>query len=64
MTVTATKISPTEYRHASETWSETLPLDELDGQLRFYSGMAERYPPQYTDHVEALGALKKILEGK
>ena len=62
MTVTATQISPTEFRHAGEIWAEVLPLDEFDGRLKFYRGMAEDYPPRYADHVVALEALKKNLD--
>lgn len=43
-------------------WSDTMPIDRLDGQIKLYAGLRDRKSGQYAENyaptVEALKSLK------
>lgn len=46
-------------------WSDTLPIDRLDAQIKFYTGLRDRksgqYAETYAPTVEALEKLKRRI---
>lgn len=51
-----------------EKWSDTLPIDRLDDQIKFYTGLRDRksgqYAATYAPTVEALKKLKQRIAEK